>query len=176
MSKVLEAGRIGSISCRNRIVRSATFDYMGNRDKTVSGEQLEMNRALAAGRVGLIITGMVSVSPEGKNDETMNGLYDDCFVEGHKRLTGIVHEEGGRIVCQLNHCGAASFSEPRLSPSGIPSPYTRGADAAELTEEGIARITGDFATAAVRAKAAGYDGVQLHLAHGYLLSPFINPL
>lgn len=176
MSEVLEPGRIGSIMCRNRVVRSATFDYMGNLDKSVSEEQLKLNKVLAAGHVGLIITCMVSVSPEGKNAPMMNGLYDDCFLEGHKKLTETVHAEGGKVVCQINHCGAASDEAPRLSPSGVPSPYTRGAEAVPMTVEDITRITADFASAAVRAKEAGYDGVQLHLAHGYLLSQFINPL
>ncbi|MCR4673006.1 MAG: NADH:flavin oxidoreductase [Lachnospiraceae bacterium] len=176
MNRAFEKCRLGNEVYENHIVRSATYWPLGNPDGTVSEAQIALGRELAENHVGLIITGMVTVSEEGRYSAIQNRLYDDRFIEGHKKLTDAVRQAGGKIVCQINHCGAASDCGRRLSPSGIPYPQTRNAPAVEMSADDVKRITGEFANAAVRAKESGYDGVQIHCAHGYLLSQFINPL
>jgi len=175
MNPVFLPFTLGSLELRNRIIRSSTNDPLGNPGGTVSEEQIALNRRLAENQVGLILSGMASVAEDGIVNQTQNRLHDDSFLPGHQKLTEAVHQSGGKVVLQINHCGAASAIENPMSPSGIPSPYTK-APCREMTKEEIKRVTADFAATALRAKAAGYDGVQIHCAHGYLLSQFINPV
>lgn len=165
------------LTLRNRICRSATNDYMGNADGTVSEKQLAVYRELAEQEVGLIFTGHACVCPDGRNDPNQNSMYDDRFLPGQRALTELVHRCGGTIVQQLNHsggkCPPAVIGGAPAAPSAME--YVPGVTAWALTQEEICRIEDDFASAAVRAKAAGYDGVQIHCAHGYLLSEFIDP-
>ncbi|MDR3767483.1 MAG: NADH:flavin oxidoreductase, partial [Butyricicoccus sp.] len=177
MSDLFAPYTLGSLRLCNRICRSATNDYMGNPDGTVSPAQLALYRELAEQEVGLIITGHACVSPDGRNDASQNAMYDDRFIAGQKALTDAVHAAGGCIVQQLSHAGGKSPQAVTGHVPGAPSAleYVSGAPARELTLEEIHRIQDDFAAAAVRAKQAGYDGVQIHCAHGYLLSEFIDP-
>lgn len=168
---------LGGLSLRNRICRSATNDYAGNADGTVSAAQMDIYRALAENEVGLIITGHACVCPDGRNDPHQNGMYDDQFIPSQRALTDLVHSLGGTIVQQINHSGGKC---PPAVIGGVPAApsameYVPGVMARALSTEEIARIEDDFASAAVRAKAAGYDGVQIHCAHGYLFSQFIDP-
>lgn len=175
MNTVFQPFTLGPLELRNRIIRSATFDPLGNSDGTVSEEQIALYRRLAENQVGLIITALAAVAEDGIVNRKQNRLYDDKFIPSHRALVEAVHQAGGKVVLQINHCGAASVVENPMSPSGIPSPFTK-APCREMTKEEIKRVTADFAAAAVRGKAAGYDGVQLHCAHGYLLSQFISPV
>lgn len=177
MSDLFAPFELGGLHLRNRICRSATNDYMGNPDGTVSAAQLAVYRELAEQQVGLIITGHACVCPSGRNDANQNAMYDDRFIAGQKALTDEVHAAGGCIVQQLSHAGGKSPQAVTGSAPEAPSAleYVPGAPARELTEADIGRIQDNFAAAAVRARQAGYDGVQLHCAHGYLLSEFIDP-
>lgn len=177
MSKVFEPITLGGMEIRNRIVRSATNDYAGNEDGTVSAFQMDIYKQLAKNEVGLIITGHVCVSPDGRNDPRQNGMYDDKFVEGQRQLVEMVHQYGAKIIQQLNHSGAkcppAVIGGTPSAPSAVE--VVPGVLPHALTEEEILRIENDFTTAAVRAQKAGFDGVQIHCAHGYLFSQFIDP-
>ena len=177
MSDLFAPCTLGNLPLRNRICRSATNDYMGNPDGTVSPAQMNLYRELAEQEVGLIITGHACVSPDGRNDANQNAMYDDRFITGQKTLTDAVHAAGGCIVQQLSHAGGKSpqavTGRVPVAPSTLE--YVPGVPARELTIEEMHRIQDDFASAAVRAKQAGYDGVQIHCAHGYLLSEFIDP-
>ena len=164
---------LAGIPLRNRFVRSATVSPYA-ADGVTSDAGVERYRLLARNQVGLIITEMVYVSQDGQASRTQAGLCHDAAIPEHRKITEAVHREGGIIFVQLNHGGAASLDEEPLSPSGIPSPYT-GRPSKVMTEAEITQVTQDFAAAAVRAKAAGYDGIQIHCAHGYLLSQFISP-
>lgn len=168
---------LGGLTLRNRICRSATNDYAGNEDGTVSDAQMGIYRQLAENEVGLIITGHVCVSPDGRNDPRQNGMYDDTFVPGQRALADMVHGLGGCIVQQLSHAGGKG--QPSVIGGAPWAPgameYTPGVPAREMDETEIARVQDAFAVAAARAKAAGFDGVQIHCAHGYLLSEFIDP-
>lgn len=157
---------LNGLLSRNRIVRSATNDYRGNPDGSISDEQLLIYKELAEGGAGLIITGNFYVSEDGRVDETMPGLSDLGSLEDLRRLTEAVHSNGCAIVAQLNHAGLKSKMRPELARLALPSAFLKS----ELD-----RISMDFGRAASIARGCGFDGVQLHCAHGYLLSSFLDP-
>ncbi len=165
---------LAEMRLRNRIVRSATVDPYGAGDGMVSGEQIAYYRMLTENQVGLIISGMLSVSPEGIAGRLQTGAHDDRFIPGHRALTDAVHLAGGKVIAQINHAGDCSVGTLPPSPSGISSAFAK-APSHEMSIGEIAAATSDFAGAALRMKQAGYDGVQIHCAHGYLLSQFLNP-
>lgn len=177
MNGLFDPCTLGGLNLRNRICRSATNDYAGNPDGTVSAVQMDIYRQLAENKVGLIITGHACVCADGRNDARQNRMDDDRFLAGQRELTDMVHRLGGCIVQQINHsggkCPEAVVGGAPAAPSALA--YAPGVQARALTQAEIVRIEDDFAAAAVRSKAAGYDGVQVHCAHGYLLSEMIDP-
>ncbi len=178
MRKVFEPVKLNKLEFKNRIVRSATVDPYGNHDGTISEKQVEYYHTLAFNHIGMIISGMSSVAEEGKLGPMQNSISADRFIAGHKKLVDSVHQAGSKIILQINHCGSASLSidgNPPAAPSPIPYP---GSDVVprELTVAEIEVIIEQFIQAARRAKEAGYDGVQIHCAHQYLLSEFVNPV
>jgi 2,4-dienoyl-CoA reductase-like NADH-dependent reductase (Old Yellow Enzyme family) len=132
---------------------------------------------LAQGGVGMIITGHAYVSPEGQAGPWQLGLYKDELVEGLTGMCEAVHSAGGKIVAQLAHAGHFSAEAITRQPPHVVSDFEGLSDSPrhELTKEGIKKLVQAFAAAAGRAKAAGFDGVQIHSAHGYLLSQFLSP-
>jgi len=167
---LFEEWRLGKIVLRNRLVRSATNMRMAGPEGEVTEELLEVHRRLNAGGIGLDITGHAFISPEGKVNPGQLGVYDDFLISGLSRLAEAVHREGGKILLQLAHGGslAREAKGERISPS----PF-RGAR--PLSSEEIPDLIEAFVKAALRAKKAGFDGVQLHAAHGYLLAAFLSP-
>lgn len=174
MEKAFAPCSLGGMELRNRIVRSATFDPLGSPDGEVTEEQIGQSRALAGNQVGLIISAMTNVSPEGIGAALQNAIYDDRFLPGHRRLTAAVHGAGGKVVLQINHAGASGIRPAPPSPSGVTSRNSK-APSREMTRAEMQAVAADFAAAAARTRAAGYDGVQIHCAHGYLLSEFLSP-
>jgi 2,4-dienoyl-CoA reductase-like NADH-dependent reductase (Old Yellow Enzyme family) len=128
--------------------------------------------------VGLIISSHAYVRPEGQAGPRQLGVYADALVPGLRELTGAVHEAGGKIVMQLAHSGGFAnpklTGQPALAPSAPEGFYKTSPREMTLTD--IQEMTEAFGLAALRAKGAGFDGVQIHAAHGYLLSQFISPL
>lgn len=164
---------LAGVSLRNRFVRSATVGPFST-DGLIQPSGVERYRMLAEQEVGLIITEMTYVSPDGQASLTQPGICSDEAMDRHRRLTDAVHGAGGKVFLQLNHGGAASLCDLPPSPSGIPSPYTNKPTRIMSYEE-INIVTDQFVQAALRAKKVGYDGIQVHCAHGYLLSQFISP-
>lgn len=164
---VKDSVKIGKLNIKNRIVRAATNDYRGNEDGTVSCEQLDIYKKLAETEIGLIISGNFAVTREGRIDGTMNGFgsVDEC--ESAKRLTETVHKYDKHIFAQLVHAGCKSKIY-----SIYDNPY---GNVNALSRADIHVLTGDFARAAYYAKRTGFDGVEIHFSHGYLLSDFLNP-
>jgi 2,4-dienoyl-CoA reductase-like NADH-dependent reductase (Old Yellow Enzyme family) len=150
---------------------------MASPEGAVTPKLIETMARLATGGVGLIVSSHAYVRPEGQATPWQIGIYRDELIDGLREMTAAVHQAGGRIVLQLAHAG--NFAAENLT--GIPplavSAYEGLAKTPrrEITIEGIAELVGDFAAAAGRAKAAGFDGVQIHSAHGYLLSQFLSP-
>lgn len=165
-----EKWQLSQLSLRNRLVRSATNMRMAGPKGEVTDALLEVHRRLAEGGIGLDITGHAFVSPEGKVNEGQIGVYDDSLIEGLSRLAEVVHSSGAKILLQLAHGGALARAAkgPRIAPSAF-------LGAREMTEGEVQEVVEKFVQAARRAREAGFDGVQLHAAHGYLLSAFLSP-
>ena len=177
MNTLFEPAFIGGMTLANRFVRSATYEGLAAADGACTFPLLVKMAELAEGGVGLIITSHAFVSPEGRARPRQLGIHTDAMIPGLRNMTEAVHEKGGRIVVQLAHAGAEADPGGTglevLGPSAIAKP-----DAAVSREMGAAdlsRIGEAFGEAALRAKTAGFDGVQIHAAHGYLLSQFLSP-
>jgi len=172
--------KIGPVEIKNRMVKSATHESMAGPNGEVTEEVIRFYRRLAAGGVGLIISGNIFHDWAGHNWPLQLGLDNDGLIEGHQRLTSAVHEEGGTIFAQINDCGreaSAAYSRglhPR-GPSAMPHTLFFHIPRA-MTKDQIRETIASFAAACARAKTAGYDGVQIHGAHGYLVNQFLSPL
>jgi 2,4-dienoyl-CoA reductase-like NADH-dependent reductase (Old Yellow Enzyme family) len=177
MDELFQEASIGGIKVRNRFVRSSTWDGLAEENGEVPEPMLKVYRDLARGRVGLILTGFAFVDKKGKAFGGMLGADDDVLVPGLSKLAGAVHEEGGKVVLQIAHGGSQGMFEsdaPQEAPSAVEERATHNVPV-EMSKEDINRVVAGFAEAAGRAKEAGFDGVQMHGAHGYLLSQFLSP-
>ena len=178
MSKLYQAASIGTLELPNRFVRSATAEGLADEEGKPLLELNEMYRDLAKGGVGLVITGHAYVHPSGRTSVRMSGMHNDALIADWSEVTRAVHEAGGKIAMQINHggrqCRPAALDGPMLAPSPIPvragSPRPL-----ELSERDIERLIRAFGDAAGRVKEAGFDAVQIHSAHGYLISSFNSP-
>ncbi len=170
--------RMGSLTIPNRFVRSATHDFLAEEDGTVTERNVELYRTLAEGEVGLIVTGHAYVAPEGRASARQIGADSDEKVGGLTRLAAAVHAFPSRIVLQVAHAGRQTKEKVcggvPLAPSAVYEPVIKVMPR-EMTAADIRKTIEDFIRAGVRAKSAGFDGVQLHGAHGYLLSSFFSP-
>ncbi len=151
---------------------------MAAKDGRVTEELLKFYTALAKGGTGLIVTGAIAVDQPGQFAPGNMAYFDDSYITGHKKLTDIVHDAGPgvKIAAQLAHSGRQS-THPKFSsvaPSSIPEDTT-GRVPHELTPDEIGNIVAKFIKAGRWAYESGYDMVQLHAAHGYLLSSFLSP-
>jgi 2,4-dienoyl-CoA reductase-like NADH-dependent reductase (Old Yellow Enzyme family) len=180
MSVLFQPVTIGTLRLRNRFVRSATQDYLGHPDGVISDQQILLYQDLAAGGVGLIITGHAYVQhPLGRASVNQNAIHADRFIEGYRRLAKAVHAAGAALILQVSHAGRQTPPDwpadlVPVAPSAIPDGST-GRTPRPLTDEEIWSLIDAYAGAMGRARAAGCDGVQLHIAHGYLLSAFLSP-
>lgn len=172
-SEAFEPMRLGALELKNHFVRSATRDGVENEDGTVSERQLKIMRTFAKNDVGLIITGHFYIHPGGQASPSQNGAFDDRFLPGMRQMTETVHEQEGCIVAQLSHAGGHADNDEPVAPSALE--YAKNRSARELTHAEMDELCECFATAAARARLAGFDGVQLHMAHDYLLSEFLTP-
>lgn len=177
MSKLFETTEINGMKLANRFVRSATWEGMAADDGAVTPKLTQTMVDLAEGGVGLIISGHTYVSPEGQAGPWQMGIYKDELVDGLKTMTDAVHKAGGKIVAQLAHSGHLAVKELTGQLPHVVSDFEglSKSDCHELTKEDIQTLVRAFADAAKRAKNAGFDGVQIHSAHGYLLSQFLSP-
>lgn len=172
MSLLFEPFKIGSIEIRNRFIRSATTSYWSDKRGIIRSEIIDLYRELAKGGVGLIIKGHLYVKESGKAHVGMAGISSDYHVPKLRELTDEVHENDGKIIAQLNYGGIYSV----VDKAG-PSEYVlEGHRVRALSSEEIYDIVEAFGEAAGRAIAAGFDGVQIHGAHGYLISQFLSRL
>ncbi len=180
MEKTLfDTQKIGTATLKNRFVRSATWEGMCDQHGAVTPQLLDWYRDLTAGGVGLIISGYSYVRADGKQLPGKMGIDHDRLVPGLKQLTDVVHAGGGLIFCQLVHAGGQTVSNvigsQPLAPSATNYPGYQEPPRA-MSVKDIAEIVAAFGAAAGRAKQAGFDGVQLHGAHGYLINQFLSPL
>ncbi|MGC8908460.1 MAG: NADH:flavin oxidoreductase [Desulfomonilaceae bacterium] len=179
MPEMFEKTSIGPLELKNRFVRSATWSGVGDERGRITPRALELYGNLASGGVGLIITGFQYVLPNGLAVKHQVGNYGDELLDGLSRLAEAIHVRGGKVVAQLVHAGSKAnpdlFWEPAelWGPSAVPDPLT-GRIPKEMTHEDIRRVVDAYANAAARCRRAGFDGIQLHGAHGYGINQFLS--
>jgi 2,4-dienoyl-CoA reductase-like NADH-dependent reductase (Old Yellow Enzyme family) len=177
MDLLFISGKIGSLRIPNRIVRSATAERMADENGQPLPRLKDLWVGLARGGVGLIITGHMYVHPSGKCHPEMTGIYSDELIPALADLVKAVHTEGGKIAAQINHGGmqcAKEATDGTIAPSAIREDFL-SQPAREMTAAEIEMLINAYALAARRVKEAGFDAVQLHGAHGYLINQFISP-
>jgi 2,4-dienoyl-CoA reductase-like NADH-dependent reductase (Old Yellow Enzyme family)/thioredoxin reductase len=169
---------INSMSVENRVVMPPMCTAYATIGGAVTDRLIDYYTARARGGVGLIDVEFTYVHPLGKIFDHMLGIYDDKLVPGLRRLTDSVHSAGAKIVIQIAHGGRRTHSDIMGAVPVAPSPIPRlnGETPKELSVPEIEELIQDFLTAAKRAKRAGFDGVMIHMAHGYLLQQFLSPL
>jgi 2,4-dienoyl-CoA reductase-like NADH-dependent reductase (Old Yellow Enzyme family)/thioredoxin reductase len=169
---------INGMILKNRAVMPAMGTGYGNADSTVSDRLVAYLARRAKGGTGLIITEVCAVDPRGKGFPNEIGAWSDAFIPGLSGLTEAIHREGGKIALQLHHAGRETFKQAAggtpEAPSAIPSAVL-GQPCEEMSLERIAAVIDAFARAAARARKAGFDAVEIHGAHGYLLNQFLSP-
>jgi len=177
MSKLFEKTHVKSLTIQNRFIRSATWEGMATKEGACTQKLTDLMVQLAQGGVGLIITGHAYVRGEGQAGVRQLGVYNDDFIPGLAEMTSAVHKAGGAIILQLAHAGCFANSEVTGQEAWGPSVMSgkNGPLNREMTREDIWNVVEDFGKAAARAEKAGFDGVQIHAAHGYLLSQFLSP-
>ena len=177
MSKLFEPSEINGMKLANRFVRSATWEGMAADDGACTPKLTDLMVGLARGGVGLIISSHAYVSPEGQAGPWQLGIYDDRLIPGLGDMTTAVHKNGGKIVMQLAHAGyfagAKLTGQTPMAPSSVEG-FAKG-PRNEMTVNDIQAVVKAYGAAAKRAQIAGFDGVQIHSAHGYLLSQFLSP-
>lgn len=171
--KVSHEIELAHMTIKNRIVRSATHSMLGNLDGSISKDELQMFEDLASNHVGLIIAGQFFVSHDSIAGPGSNELSDDWHIESASMIMDVVKPYHTTVIAQLNHAGARAYNEAPYGPSEIS--LEDGRKAREMTIDEINRVKGEFIDAAVRAKKAGFHGIQLHGAHGYLICEFLKP-
>lgn len=177
MPTLFDATTINSLQLKNRFVRSATWEGMATEDGAVTPRLVELYSDLAAGRIGLIISSHAYVTREGQATPRQLGIYNDDLIMSLQRLTDAGHQHRCHVVAQLAHAGC--FTTQQLTgrpPLAISIVDEKGAKRyREAAARELEELPAHFAAAALRARQAGFDGVQIHAAHGYLLSQSLSP-
>ncbi len=179
MRKLFDATRLNGMLLQNRLVRSATWEGMCEDDGRPTAKLAACYRTLARGGVGLIITGYAFIRPDGKQLPGQLGIHADSFADDMLALTDAVHREGGKLCLQLVHVGgqtsAKTIGNQPVAPTAIKvDQYPE--EPAGLSIDDIAEMVSLFGEGACRAKEYGFDAVQLHASHGYLINQFLSPL
>jgi 2,4-dienoyl-CoA reductase-like NADH-dependent reductase (Old Yellow Enzyme family) len=174
-----EPASLAGIKLKNRIIRSATYEAMAD-EKGFPNEKLKkLYISLAKGEVGAIITGNAAVQANGKASLfNMTMIDSDDKIPAYKEIVNAVHEYDTPIIMQIVHCGRQTRSKitglPTVAPSAIRDGFYNEDKPKELSEDEINEVIDNFVAAIIRTKQAGFDGVQVHLAHGYLLAEFLS--
>ena len=177
MSKLFEESSINRMSLKNRFVRAATWEGLATKNGEVTPQLIEMMISVAKGGVGLIISSHSYVSQEGQGTPWQLGIYKDDLIPKLKEMASEVHKNGGKIIMQLAHAG--QFAEKQLT--GRPALAVSDFDGFSkehikiISPEDLQHIVVSYSQAAQRAQEAGFDGLEIHSGHGYLLSQFLSP-
>lgn len=176
--KVFEPIRIGNLELKNRMVVSAMVTNYCTPDGMATDKFIAYHEHKAKGGWGLIITEDYAINPTAGGFKRLPGLWDDAQIESHRRLTDRIHAAGGRIAAQIYHAGRETTSavtgEQPVAPSALAEPSVKEVPR-ELTTLEIHTLVEQFGDCARRAKAAGFDAVEVHGAHGYLIGAFASP-
>ncbi len=177
MSDLFDKTKIKSMELKNRLVRSATFERMCDKDGYPTDELSRLYEKLAKGGTGMIITGFATVSPDDRTPYTTR-IDDDFLMPAYRKITDMVHKYDCRITMQINHNGrqaVTSAGKTPIAPSPIKTKNTSAVVPREMSEQDIEKVINDYVKAASRVKNAGFDAVQIHAAHGYLVNQFLSP-
>ena len=177
MSKLFQPTTINGMELPNRFVRSATWEGMAADDGTCTPELKDLYIDLAKGGLGLIITSHTYVRPDGMGSPRQLGLSEDKFIPGLRDLTDAIHRHNTPVAVELSHAGILSNEKvTKLTPMVVSKVegYV-GSGGREMTVADIREIVEAFGQAAGRAKEAGFDAIQIHGAHGFLLNQFLSP-
>lgn len=177
---LFEPTMINKMSLKNRLVKSATYEAMAAADGSVTDQLIDMYTSLAKGGVGLIITGYAHIQENGHCMPLQTGVFSDDNIPGLRKLVDAVHEKGGKIALQIAHSGRQTApgligGQTPMAPSAIEADPLFHTEPREMTTGEISETIDAFAAAAARCKKAGFDAVQLHGAHGYLIAQFLSP-
>jgi 2,4-dienoyl-CoA reductase-like NADH-dependent reductase (Old Yellow Enzyme family) len=181
MATIFDPITICKLAVSNRLVMPPMATAKSDENDMVTDATLEYYQQRAKyGKVGLIITEHSYIDLQGKASPNQLSVATDDVIPALQRLTDTVHQEGVKVFAQINHAGAAAKSavtgQSPVAPSAISHPRHQGELPTEMTIEQIHTVTERFAEAALRVKKAGFDGVEIHSAHGYLLNQFYSPL
>ena len=179
MKTTFEHTQIAGMKLKNRIIRSATYEGMVDKNGFPTEKLKNLYVRLSKGGVGAIITGFRVVQANGKSSGLNDAMIDNNkSIEAYKEITDAVHEYDTPIIMQLSHCGRQTRSQitglPTVAPSALRDAFYSEDMPKSLSEDEINELINSFVSAIIRAQEAGFDGVQLHLAHGYLLSEFLS--
>lgn len=180
MKFMLQPIKVGKLTLNNRLVMPPMATSKAEADGKVSQDIIDYYAEKSeGGYISLIIIEHSFIMPVGKASEQQMSIAEDSMVERLKDLAEVIHKNGSKAVMQINHAGSAASEEvignTPVGPSAVPNPR-RGNIPRELTAAEIADVVQGFTKAARRVKEAGFDGVEIHSAHGYLLNQFFSPL
>lgn len=174
-SPAFQPGRLGPITLKNRVIKAATFEGAAPRGE-VSDALVEFHTKVAAGGVAMTTVAYLAVSPEGRTDRNCVLLVKESL-PGLRRLTDAVHAEGALVSAQIGHAGPVANPKSNRLPALAPSRHVgmTGSVAKAIAESDIERVTSDYERGAAVAVEAGFDAIEIHLGHNYLLSSFLSP-
>lgn len=180
MSYLLQPLQAGSLNLTNRLVMPPMATSKADSDGKVSSEVLDYyTEKSEGGYLSLVIIEHSFIQQAGKASENQLSVADDSVVAELRKLADVIHRNGAKAIMQINHAGSAAdekvIGETPVGPSVVANPR-KGAIPRELSTQDIAAIVKAFQSAARRVKEAGFDGVEIHSAHGYLLNQFFSPL
>ena len=181
MTHLLESLNTSKLVLKNRLIMPPlATEKCGEEGKPSKALLDYYDEKSRGGYISLIIIEHSFISQQGKASERQLSVADDSTIEGLRKVADIIHKNGCKAVMQLNHAGSGTTREVTgsilVAPSAVENPFMKSGIPRELTYDEIQGIVKSFKDAAVRVKAAGFDGVEIHSAHGYLLNQFYSPL
>jgi len=181
MDYLNKALKTGKLTLKNRLVMPPMATHKAESDGNISQDILNYyDEKSKGGYISLVIIEHSFVSQQGKASNSQLSIAENRFIEGLKKLAHVIHKNGSKTVMQINHAGSetrkADTGMEIVGPSAVVNPAISGELPKELDKNEISDIVDQFKNAAVRVQKAGFDGVEIHCAHGYLLNQFLSPL
>lgn len=176
MKHLFEYTTIKNMKLKNRFFKGATWEALADDKGHMNEELYTMYEEFAKGGVGTIIASYSYVTENEQPNPNMLGIYDDSFIEEYKKLTSIVHKYNSNIIMEIVYGGSQTKFKDKevLGPSSVENQVSK-VTPKEMTKEDIEYLVNAYGDAALRVKKSGFDGVELHAGHGYLLNHFLCP-
>lgn len=167
----------GKLKLKNRLIMPPIATAKSSATGQITREILKhYDEKTRGGCLSLVIVEHCFITNQGKARDLQMSIADDSTLEGFGMLVDVLHANKVKAVAQINHAGSGAAGEDRIAPSAVVNPFRQLQPKEAMTKEQIDQVILDFKDAAVRAKKAGFDGVEIHSAHGYLLNQFYSPL